>query len=381
LPIFRSQRFWKNASATSFSVVAETVSQVKAAYDPNMTERRKERVGIREVAAAAGVSNTTVSNALSGKGRLSPATRESIAKVAADLGYRPNANARNLVSGKSGLLGIAVSASAESPFGLGDFDYFIQLLSAATGAAVAGGRALVVEAAATDGQAFHAVELDGAIVVDPVRDDPLLEQLDARGIPVVTTGRRVDTQADSETRYWVDNDHQAATESVLDHMRTSGARRIGLVSSPGVNSYTQDAAAAYRGWCAANDQEPLIALAEGPINEGAGYRAASLLLGAEDRPDAIYATLDQFALGVLLAARELSIEVPRDLMVAGCTDSRASAWATPPLTAVQLNPEEIGRAAVRVLIDLIEDREPQFNPVLVPTGIRERLSTARGTGT
>ena len=345
-----------------------------------MAERRKGRVGIKEVAAAAGVSITTVSNALSGKGRLSPATRESIAKVAADLGYRPNANARNLVSGNSGLLGIAVSASTESPFGLGDFDYFIQLLSAATGAAVAGGRALVVEAAAADGQAFHQVEVDGAILVDPVRDDPLLEQLDARGIPVVTTGRRVDASADSGNRYWVDNDHGAATEAVLNHMKASGARRIGLVSSPGVNSYTQDAAAAYRAWCASNGQEPLIALAEGPINEGAGYRAAARLLGSEDRPDAIYATLDQLALGVLLAARERSVDVPGDLLVAGCTDSRASAWANPPLTAVLLNPEEIGRAAVRVLIDLIEGRGPQFNPVLVPTGIRVRESTDRAAG-
>jgi DNA-binding LacI/PurR family transcriptional regulator len=343
-----------------------------------MAAKRKDRVGIREVAAAAGVSITTVSNALSGKGRLSPATRENIAIVAAELGYQPNANARNLVSGKSGLLGIAVSASAESPFGLGDFDYFIQLLSSATGAAVAGGRALVVEAAVSDGQAFHNVEVDGAIVVDPVRNDPLLEQLEGRGIPVVTTGRRVGTGADAEAKYWVDNDHGAATETILDHMKASGARTIGLVSSPAVNSYTQDAAAAYRAWCAANNQVPLIGLAEGPINEGAGYRAAGRLLESDDRPDAIYATLDQLALGVLLAARDCSIDVPRELMVAGCTDSRASAWATPPLTAVQLNPEEIGRAAVRVLIDLIEGREPQFNPVLVPTGLRERESTARG---
>lgn len=342
-----------------------------------MAGKRNGRVGIRDVAAAAGVSITTVSNALSGKGRLSPATRESIAKVATDLGYRPNANARNLVSGKSGLLGIAVSAWSGSPFGLADFDYFIQLMSAATGAAVAGGRALVVEAAAGEDEVFHQVEVDGAIVIDPVKDDLLLKQLDGRGIPVVTTGRRVDLKPDDEPHYWVDNDHPAATEAILDRLVASGARRVGLVSSPAVNSYTQDAAAAYRAWCAENGQEPLIAVAEGPLNEGAGYRAAGELLDGGDGPDAIYATLDQLALGVLLAARERSIEVPGDLMVAGCTDSRGSAWATPPLTAVVLNPEEIGREAVRVLIDLIEGREPQFNPVLIPTGIRERESTAR----
>ena len=342
-----------------------------------MAPKRNNRIGIRDVAAAAGVSTTTVSNALSGKGRLSAATRESIALVADELGYRPNANARNLVSGKTGLIGIAVSASTEAPFGLGDFDYFIQLLSAATGAAVAGGRALVVEGAASEGEAFEQVEIDGAIVVDPVRDDHLLEKLAARKIPVVTTGRQVDGTAVTTPQFWVDNDHQTATEAILNHLKQSGAERIGLVTSPPVNSYTRDAAAAYRGWCRANGQEALIEAAEGPLNEGAGYRAAGELLDSENRPDAIYATLDQLALGALLAARERDFRVPEDVMVAGCTDSRASAWANPPLTAVLLNPEEIGRAAVRVLIDLIEGREPQFNPVIIPTGIRARESTAR----
>lgn len=158
----------------------------------------RRRIGIKDVAAAAGVSTTTVSHALSGKGRLPEATRESIAEIAAELGYRPNTSARNLVAGKTGLLGITVSASPDAPFGLGDFDYFIQLLSAATGAAVEGGQALVVEGAALGANAFSRVDIDGAIVIDPVSDDPLLASLDARGIPIVTTGRR-DDGSDSGT--------------------------------------------------------------------------------------------------------------------------------------------------------------------------------------
>lgn len=64
-------------------------------------------------------------------------------------------------------------------------------------------------------------------------------------------------------------------------------------------------------------------------------------------------------------------------MVAGCTDSHGSAWAAPPLTAVALNPERIGRAAVAMLSSLIEGREPEVNPVMVPTAILPRQSTAR----
>ncbi len=342
-----------------------------------MADSSKGRVGIKDVAATAGVSPTTVSHALSGKGRLSDATRERIATIAAELGYRPNASARNLVSGKTGLLGIVVSASEESPFGLGDFDYFIQLLSAATGAAVERGRALVVEGIRTRPDAFGEVDVDGAIVVDPVSDDPLLDSLDAAGVPVVTTGRRDGPPGYGRPECWVDNDHRAATTGVLDHLRTRGAATIGLVTTVPVTSYTRDAIAGYREWCEQEGQAPKIAFAKGPINEGAGFRAAEELLASDDPPDAIYATLDQLALGALLAARARGIEIPSRLMVAGCTDSQASAWADPPLTAVTLNPEEIGRSAVASLIDLIEGDGSVPEPAIVPTGILERESTSR----
>ncbi|MCB0830609.1 MAG: LacI family DNA-binding transcriptional regulator [Solirubrobacterales bacterium] len=345
-----------------------------------MEEASPSRIGIRDVAAAAGVSPTTVSHALSGKGRLPDETRQRIASIAEELGYRPNVNARNLVSGKTGLLGIVVSASQETPFGLGDFDYFIQLLSAATGAAVERGRALVVEGVRSGPDAFGTVEVDGAIVVDPVSDDPLIDALDRANVPVVTTGRRDRPPAGGRPECWVDNDHVEATEEILAHLESHGAKKVGLISTAPVTSYTRDAISGYKAWCSLHGQEPMISTVEGPINEGAGFRAAEELLDLADPPDAIYATLDQLALGVLAAARARSLTVPDDLMVAGCTDSQASAWADPPLTAVLLNPEEIGRSAVSTLIDLIEAGDSVPDPVVVPTGIVERESTARLTG-
>ena len=334
-------------------------------------------MGIKDVAAAAGVSPTTVSHSLSGKGRLPDATRQRIAAIAAELGYRPNASARNLVSGKTGLLGIVVSSSQESPFGLGDFDYFIQLLSAATGAAVERGRALVVEGIRSGPDAFGTVAVDGAIVVDPVTDDPLLDSLDAAGVPVVTTGRRDGPPGYGRPECWVDNDHRGATTTILTHLARQGAERVALITTSPVTSYTRDAIASYREWCERSGQEPMIELASGPINEGAGFRAADELLDGDHPPDAIYATLDQLALGVILAARSRDIPVPGRLMIAGCTDSQASAWADPPLTAITLNPEEIGRAAVASLIGLIEGEGAVPEPTVVPTAIVERESTAR----
>lgn len=342
-----------------------------------MSGTRKGKVGIRDVARAAGVSTTTVSHSLSGKGRLPESTRERIAKVATELGYRPNSSARNLVSGKTGLLGIAISESPDSPFGLADFDYFVQLLTAATMTAVEHGMALVVAGTDREGELFDGVDVDGVIVVDPVADDPLVRACQASGISVVTTGRVPGEDPADPSAFWVDNDHLAATNSILDHLAERAGKQVALLTSLPVTSYTRDAIAGYRAWCERHGQRESVSIVEGPINEGAGFDTAAKLLDGPDPPDAIYATLDRLALGTLSAARARGLRVPRDLIVAGCTDSKASLWADPPLTALALNPEEIGRRVVEMLINLVKGEDDPPVHQLVPTTIVPRESTAR----
>lgn len=100
---------------------------------------RPGRAGIRDVAAAAGVSITTVSDALNGKGRLPDATRRHVREVAERLGYRPSAAARTLRTGKSGLIGLTVTTYGDEPFTFTEFAYFAEMARAATSAALARG--------------------------------------------------------------------------------------------------------------------------------------------------------------------------------------------------------------------------------------------------
>jgi DNA-binding LacI/PurR family transcriptional regulator len=326
------------------------------------------------VANAAGVSATTVSHALNGKGRLPPGTRERVHRVAQELGYRPNATARHLAGGKTGVLGLTVSQGAGTPNTLSDFAYFMQLMTAATAAAFEHGYALVLTPVQPDGTRWLNVGIDGAIVIDPVPDDPLVAALRERGAPVVTTGR-VPGEADGGP--WVDNDHVAATHSVLDHLVRRDARRIALVMPPATISYVLDVRAGYEDWCARHDTEPLIAVAGKNLTEGAGYAAAQKLLDLPEPPDAIYATLDRLALGVLLAAQSRGVRVPADMLVAGNTDSEAGRWARPSLTALNLHAEQIGHHAVDLLVQLVEGREPPEPHILVPTRLIARGSTRR----
>lgn len=335
----------------------------------------RQRIGIKEVAAAAGVSVTTVSHALNGKGRLPEETRERVRQVADELGYRPNATARNLVVGKTGLLGLAVSQQGGAPLAVTDFAYFAQLMMAASTESIANGYALVMAPgdAALNPQAGIAV--DGAIIVDPVRDDQLVAQLQRAGIAVVTTGR---VPEGDDRSCWVDNDHIAGTTAMLEHLDRRGARRIAVITSALDISYTHDVERAYQHWCQNRRCDPLLRRASTDLTERAGFAVATELLSLPEPPDAIFSTYDRLAFGALLAAEARGVRVPEDLLLATtATESQAPDQVRPSLTTLDLNPEEIGRSAAGLLVELLEDQEPARRHVMVPHRVIARASTRR----
>lgn len=338
-----------------------------------MTVRRK--VDIREVARVAGVSVTTVSHALNGKGRLPEETRKHVQKVAGALGYRPNASARHLVGGTTGLVGLVVSQPRRGSFEISDFTYFTEIMAAATAAAMARGYALVL-APPDWGLGGGAVAIDGAIVIDPLRRDPLVREFERAGTPLVTTGRVLDV---SGSLPWVDNDHVRATRRVCDHLAKRGARRIGLLTSPTRISYTVDVEAAYHAWCEENGAEPIVKHARADLTERSGFSAGSEMLGLRDPPDAIYATYDRLAYGVSLAAEAAGVAIPEQLQLVMTATNSGAPPMRPSITSLDLHPSEIGKRAADLLVDLIEEREPGERHVVVPARLIPRGSTTRAS--
>jgi DNA-binding LacI/PurR family transcriptional regulator len=330
------------------------------------------QVTIGDVAAEAGVSITTVSHALNGKGRLTDETRRRVREVAEELGYRPSALARGLAGGRTGMLALTVSFVEDLAPVLGDYDYFMQVMNAATSAALDRGFSLTLVPAQSRAQVLDTLPLDGAIVVDPVPGDEIVDLLDHRGVPIVTTGRRPDGPSEA---CWVDNDHVAGTRSAIEHMAARGATRIALLTAPALQSYTIDALQAFETACVDLGLAGEVEVVTDSLSEGGAYAAASHLLGSPNPPDAIYATLDRLALGALLAAESKGIRVPEDLMVAGCTDSRAAQSSRPALTTLSLNPDVIGTEAVDLLVGLIENGAPQAAHRIVPCSLVPRAST------
>lgn len=329
--------------------------------------------GIGEVARVSGFSPTTVSNALSGKGRVAPATRERILAVADELGYRPHAAAAHLARKRTGHLFLTSSPSDPSPVGLMDVDYFLAFALSASAAGLDAGYALMLGPTADQERLWSETRFEGAIVTDPLPNDPFLGWLEERRIPVVTVGR--DVGRPQET-WWVDSDVRAVTVELLDHLTAVGARRIGLVCEPPRHSFSADQHAAYREWQAARGGEALIEETVGNRTE-AGFHATLRLLDRPDPPDAILASLEGLALGVKLAADSRGVDVPGTLMVASTSDGPGLATAEAAITAVDLDPGEAATIAVGMLVDRIEDRSPEPRTVFVPPTLRVRASTAR----
>lgn len=332
------------APRTALMSVAMTVDQ-------GVPARRPARVGIRDVAAAAGVSITTVSDALNGKGRLPDSTRVHVREVADRLGYRPSAAARTLRTGRSGLIGLTTTNHAAEPFALTEYGWFTELVRAATGAALDRGYALVVLPTSSRHDVWSNVALDGTIVVDPAEDDPMVRELLRRGVPVVTGGH----PGDSTVHGWVDIDHALAMGTVLGHFADAGAQRIAVLAA-GEGTYARRSVAAYQAWCAEHGREPLI---ETYVlgRPGAAGEAAGRLFDrpAGERPDAVYGIQEGCGAELLAAARTRGLRVPEDVLVAGCGEDAAATSGDPALTTLSLQPRVAGSSAVELLVGVIED--------------------------
>jgi DNA-binding LacI/PurR family transcriptional regulator len=338
------------------------------------------RVSIKDVAREAGVSVTTVSHALNGKGRLNPGTRRHVQEVAERLGYRPNPAARSLVSGRTGLIAAMASLPSDTPIGFSDVAYFTELIGAATGAAVERDVALVIAPpGGRGGFVWDRVPLDGVIVIEPIVGERALPVLRERGIPFVTVGRDP-TGAGREDAVVV-ADEQRGTEEVLDHLAGMGGERVGLFSVPPLNGFLADTWSAYHRWCLRRDRAPTIW--EVRLDSLGGDPQVAVADAVEaflerDRPDAIYAPLEIVGVAVQQALRSLGIDVPVQVMTATTFDAGRVLDADPPITTLTFGSHEMGRRAAELLLDLIDGTRRAPVTEEVPTRIEARGSTARG---
>lgn len=333
-------------------------------------------VTIRDVAAVAGVSPTTVSHALNGKGRVAPDTRERVLEAANRLGYRASRAGRALRTRRSGTIAFLVGwlqASSNQHEWLA-LDIYMQQASAAARAAFEHDICVLLSPPIATEQELRALGVDGGIVCDPVRDDLRVGLFEAVGLPVVTI-ERVPGRPDH--RWYVRADNEESSRVLLDHLAEAGAERIAMLRFEADMAWVRESEAAYLEWCQEHGREPIIVPTSVESLENSAYRTACRLLDGPDPPDAFFASAERFASGVLRAAHERGLRVPEDLLVATGIDGYDSREAVPAVTAVDVQPALQGAIAAELLIARIKGEEPEA-PVITPYRFHVRASTQPG---
>ncbi|MBE1559326.1 LacI family DNA-binding transcriptional regulator [Nonomuraea africana] len=334
------------------------------------------RPRIRDVAEVAGVSATTVSHVLNGKGRVDAATRARVTAAAERLGYRPNSNAKGLRSGRADTIGLLlpVGADLEQAHHVLAVEFYLTLAMNTVEAAFEHDQALLQLPPLRGLDDLRRFSVDGGIVVDPLPLDTRVAMFNELGVPVVTIGRDILRTQDP---WWVAADSAGSTGMVLDHLAEAGARRIAMLSVDIGWSWFADAQQTYREWAGRRGIEPILVLARPDKLESSAVAAAAEVL--DHRPDAVYVPPQWLASGLLRVARERGVDVPGDLLVSVGVDSHLARTSEPPLTAVDLDPASTARQAVDLLIHRIEGGEPA-GPRLIPTTLHSRASSLRTPG-
>lgn len=307
------------------------------------------RATIKDVARAAGVSPTTVSHALNGRGQVDAHTRERVEKAALALRYRPNRHAQRLRTGEAHMIVLLSSmpfAVAGGPSRLG---FLMEIAAVAAGSALSRGLALVLAPPLETGSVpLDALDIDGALVIEPSARDANIDHMKKRGLPVVSIGRQPDTRTPVPH---VDIRSAQTARLLFDHLRAQGAHRIALlIGSERRNSYLETEAV-YRSVASELGMKPLIATAEEATGEEGGRQATRELLRRHPEIDAICAPVDAFAVGALQALHEAGRRVPDDVLVATRYDGMRARTSRPPLSAVDLHLDQVAHEAIELLLE------------------------------
>jgi LacI family transcriptional regulator len=327
-----------------------------------------------DVAAAAGVSRTTVSFVLNEREgvKIPDETRQRVLAAAAKLDYHPNSVARQLAGGASRALGLVLRQTPEQVANDGVLAETLRGLADA--ARAANHRVLVETLAPGDGHYANLLRsgrTDGLIVSGPRYDDVELVELVRDGFPVVIQGSQPGLDVPS-----VDVDNEAGARMAVEHLLALGHRRIACITNaPLAYTAASERLTGYREALAAAGlpDDPAL-IAEGAFDAPSGHRAVAEIL-ARSTPEAIFVASDVVAIGAIAGLRDAGFSVPGDVSVVSFDAIPLAAYLDPPLTTIRLPAYDLGLAAGRAILERIAGR-PVAARTLLPTELIVRASTA-----
>lgn len=311
------------------------------------------KANINDVAKQAGVSIKTVSRVLNNEPNVREKTRDKVLKAASELNYKPNLSARGLASGRSYQIGVAYNAICPN--------YLMKLQEGILEACDTYNYNMITKPTANldsfDVEAFgnwlKASRIDGFILTPPLSHfEPVHDLLVSEGIPYVIVS------AFKEGIPSVVIEETEAAKKMTQHIIDRGHSRIGFIKG---HIEHQSTALRYEGYCQALQENGLeldpSLVVQGDHSTAAGHQTALHLLNLNNPPTAIFASNDDMAAGVMIAAREKKITLPKDLAIAGFDNTPLSAQLWPTLTTINQPVKQIGYTSAEVLFKTIQKAE------------------------
>ncbi len=338
--------------------------------------KKPVRMDISVVAKRAQVSIATVSRTINHVPTVNAQMAKRVWEAIRELNYFPNTQARGLVSGRSGLLGLIVS-EITNPF-------FPELIQGFEDVAVESGYEILVSSTNYDPKRMSLCirrmlerKAEGVAIMTFGIEEPLLDQLAERNVPIVT----VDVGPDRPGFSLLKVDYHNGIRQGVQHLAALGHRKIGFISGPARLHSAQSRLLAFTNSLRECGIPPDPSwLVQGDHTLEGGIAAMETVLASERVPTAIMCSNDMTAIGVLHKAYRAGLRVPDDLSVIGFDDIHMARVTIPPLTSIHMSRLDLARAAVTALRAHLEgtgpDREHKIETHLV---VRETTGYPMGT--
>jgi Transcriptional regulators len=334
----------------------------------------RRRITIQDVADRAGVSKSAVSLAYNDSRKLSEATLQNIMRAAQELGYSQDPAARMLRTQRTDSLGLLLPQQLDKVL---ENPYYTQFLQGIGQTCQQEGLTLLLVPPLRGSmlKAIPYAAVDGFIVCGLEYDRGEVTALRQRGIPFVLVDSELHEGVPS-----VDVDEAEGIRDLVDYLLRQGHRRIAFIA---IETDTPGGYANWRGPVKRRMQGATESLArhgltpesqgitviETPCTRAGGVAAFRALWAQSERPTAMVAFSDVIAFGILDAAREAGVDVPKELSVSGFDDLSEASWTTPSLTTIRQPIATKGRLAAEYLVESITSEN------VADTGHQQRLAT------
>ena len=336
-------------------------------------------VTIKDVAALAGVSPSTVSRTCKNNPSISEETKERVRKAMAELGYEPNFQASNLASQNSRTIGIILPASAKEVY---ENSFYLEAIQGISHYCNGRQYMTTIVTGQDEAEILNAVrsmsrsgKVDGFIILYSKKEDPIIDYLFNEGLLYILIGKA--TQYTNQTIY-IDNDNLLAGREAAEYLYQLGHRRIAYLGSDSSLMFSADRKAGYQLALASHQLpvRPEYCVEVKNVSEN-NEEAIRGLLMQKDRPTAILVSDDILAVSLERVCLENHLAIPEDLSIISFNNSLFARLTSPQLTSIDIGAGQLGSEAASQIINHIENPNLLATKIIVPHHLIERDSCCK----